>query len=179
MNLIALAGLLVLANEVSTGSDVAASISYTTVDRSGNVLSLNVSSNDPDYYPYYGSDYFYHDDRHYYRHYRPRTVVIHPRPTYVVYEPIVYYEPVIFYEKKKPKPKVVRTPIVVVHERDYYYDRDDRDYRDRRDYREPVVYQRPRTEIRVDIRNDDRKGPSKWKGDKGKGNKNRGKGRKS
>lgn len=78
MNVITLFAAAVLAHNIFGGGsgssgNLSASVEYTSVNRSGDIMTVRLSSGDP----YYGRDYFYYGDRHYYR-YTPAYVVIDP-----------------------------------------------------------------------------------------------------
>lgn len=90
MNLLTLAVAAVLvssATDDNPRSNVSASITYTAIDRDGDILTLSVSSGDPRYGRYYGAESFYYNDCHFYRYYprravKRRPVVIVDRPVY-------------------------------------------------------------------------------------------------
>lgn len=87
MNLLTLVAAAAILSNVSGGSNtrINAAIEYTSVDRSGTVTTVRVASGDP----YYGSDYYYVNDRHFYRYPPPRYVVVYePQPVY--YDNVCY-----------------------------------------------------------------------------------------
>lgn len=132
MNLIAIAAAAIIlsaATDDSRGHSstrVSAAIEYTTVDRHGNVLVVSLSSGNP----YYGRDYFYLGDCHYYRYPPARYRVLRP----------VYFEP---------------GPVYVLYREPYYRHRDDDDWDDDDDRH--YDYSRDRYKIDIKIREDEAK----------------------
>jgi hypothetical protein len=85
---LAVAAILVSATDESPRSNVSASITYTAIERDGDIVTLSVRSGDPRFGRYYGAESFYYNDCHYYRHYPRRTTARRPvvfvdRPVYV------------------------------------------------------------------------------------------------
>jgi hypothetical protein len=86
MNLLTLAAAAVLFSAATDDrAHVSAAIHYTTVDRSGNVLTLTLTSG----HPYYGRERFFYRDRYYYLHYRPEYRYAPPRDVFIVREPVI------------------------------------------------------------------------------------------
>lgn len=113
MNLIALVAAAIILDSATHDSPrdtrVSAAIEYTSVDRSGNVLTVSVSSGDPYYGQYYGRDEFYYRDRHYYR-YPPRDIVCY-EPVYVVrdrHDDHEYWKAVREHDKRWAKVEIER-----------------------------------------------------------------------
>lgn len=102
MNLLTLAVAAVLVSHAADDprSNVSASITYTAIDRDGDILTISVSSGDPRLGRYYGAESFYYNDCHFYR-YHPRRAVKR-RPVLIVQRP-VYSR--IYIEGDKPKGK--------------------------------------------------------------------------
>jgi len=84
---LAVAAVLVSATDESPRSNVSASITYTAIERDGDIVMLSIRSGDPRFGRYYGAESFYYNDCHYYRYYPRRAVrrpvVIVERPAHV------------------------------------------------------------------------------------------------